>query len=70
MLTHNASCIAPQHFSADTFEMLFRILERWCEDKALPIDHPQAEAAGAELVDLYQFGVDEPALLYEMIQTL
>lgn len=46
------------------------VLATWCEERNLSMSDPTAEVAASELLDLYDFGIEAPDALLEMIRTI
>lgn len=46
------------------------VLATWCEERNLPMSDATAELAASELLDRYDFGIEAPDALSEMIRTI
>jgi hypothetical protein len=50
--------------------VLRAVLAAWCEERRLPLNHEQAEAAAYELHGLLEMGIDSPGALLDLIRTM
>ncbi|RWX81513.1 hypothetical protein EPK99_04300 [Neorhizobium lilium] len=61
--------------SHDTLEpgdiaLLRRVLEEVCDDKSIPLDHPDAQEIARDLVNWFLFGIKDPLELRKMLDPL
>ena len=54
--------------TSDELEMLHGTLAKFCGEKRIEISHPDAERAAAELIDWFQFGLQNEDQLIEMLR--
>ncbi|EUB98053.1 hypothetical protein PMI07_006367 [Rhizobium sp. CF080] len=61
--------------SHDTLEpgdlaLLRTVLEEVCDEKSIPLDHPDAQQVARDLVNWYLFGIKHPVQLRTMLEPL
>jgi hypothetical protein len=49
-------------------DMLQATLKQWCNEERIEISSPRAEQAVIELIDWFQFGLEHPDHLIEMLR--
>jgi len=53
--------------TSDIMHMLSNILDRWCDNRGLSRQSPEAKTLARSLVDWYEFGVRDHAELSKLI---